>query len=75
MLVCDFVRRPRDAMQVRQSGERVDVMHYHVNEGRWEGKWEDCHSMYQQILQVSSVGKVSDAPALAASPRVLRRCL
>lgn len=40
------------AMQVQKSGERVDVMHYHVNEGRWEGSWEDGHDMYRQILQV-----------------------
>eukprot|EP00752_Nemacystus_decipiens_P012934 g11447.t2 len=37
--------------QVRERGESVDVMHYHVNEGRWEGKWEDGHDMYRQILQ------------------------
>lgn len=42
-------------MQVQQSGERVDVMHYHVNEGRWEGTWEDGHDMYKQILQVCSI--------------------
>lgn len=49
----------RCLMQVQKSGERVDVMHYHVNEGRWEGKWEDGHAMYQQILQVrvSPAGK------------------
>lgn len=42
-----------NAVQVQKSGERVDVMHYHVNEGRWEGKWEDGHDMYRQILQAS----------------------
>eukprot|EP00903_Cladosiphon_okamuranus_P016251 g14989.t1 len=42
---------PLAVEQVKKRGERVDVMHYHVNEGQWEGNWEDAHGMYQQILQ------------------------
>lgn len=42
------------ALKVRQRGQRVDVMHYHVNaEGKWNGKWEDADTMYRQILQAS----------------------
>ncbi|CAB1103767.1 ST [Ectocarpus sp. CCAP 1310/34] len=37
--------------QVQESGQRVDVMHYHVHEGVWEGTWEDNTNMYQQIMQ------------------------
>lgn len=47
--------------QVQESGQRVDVMHYHVHEGIWEGTWEDSTKMYQQIMQVCIVWtRVSD---------------
>ncbi|CAN0425901.1 unnamed protein product [Pylaiella littoralis] len=39
--------------QVQDSGQRVDVMHYHVNNGAWVGDWEDGLKMYRQIMQVA----------------------
>ncbi|CAM9901827.1 unnamed protein product, partial [Ectocarpus fasciculatus] len=42
---------PVAVQQVQERGQRVDVMHYHVHEGIWEGTWEDNTKMYQQIMQ------------------------
>eukprot|EP00904_Undaria_pinnatifida_P006312 jgi/Undpi1/2810/HiC_scaffold_14.g06187.m1 len=38
--------------QVRKSGERVDVMHYHYTEsGMFTGRWKEATAMYKEIMQ------------------------
>ncbi len=38
--------------QIKKSGERVDVMHYHYTvSGNFQGRWAQATSMYKQIMQ------------------------
>lgn len=37
---------------MEQSGERVDVMHYHYTvSGSFQGRWAQATSMYEKIMQ------------------------
>lgn len=42
---------PGTLSQIRASGERVDIMHYHyTSSGTFNGRWEHVKEMYSDIM-------------------------
>lgn len=50
--LCTFVSRFYIFDKVRESGERVDVMHYHYTaSGDFKGRWQQATGFYEDIMQ------------------------